>query len=184
VDRPPDLADASWAVVARCLASDPRDRYADGAALAAALHRLPGVPVPATLRPDPSAVTEIVALPVVAVEPNAASARGVEPRTGPDPAPIDGPRSTGGRIGAPSRGAWAMGVIGALVVAVVAAMAAADDGAPDTLGGTATLSPQSTAAAPTPAPAAVERSPVESADAATPAKEKGKGNGKGKGRGT
>jgi serine/threonine-protein kinase len=66
VARPDGLTDATWAVLARALASDPGDRYADGSAFATALHRLPGVPPPAEVTADPSAPTEVIALPVAA----------------------------------------------------------------------------------------------------------------------
>ena len=66
VTRPDGLTDATWAVLARALASDPADRYPDGAAMATALHRLPGVPAAAVVPPDPSAPTEVIALPVAA----------------------------------------------------------------------------------------------------------------------
>jgi eukaryotic-like serine/threonine-protein kinase len=68
VTRPDGLTDATWAVLARALASEPSDRYADGAAMADALHRLPGVPAPAVVPPDPSAPTELIALPTAAAE--------------------------------------------------------------------------------------------------------------------
>ena len=66
ITRPEGLSDATWAVLARALASEPADRYADGAAMADALHRLPGVPAPAVVPPDPSAPTELIALPISA----------------------------------------------------------------------------------------------------------------------
>jgi serine/threonine protein kinase len=66
IPRPDGLTDATWAVLARALASEPGDRYADGAAIADALHRLPGVPAPAVVRPDPLAPTELIALPTAA----------------------------------------------------------------------------------------------------------------------
>jgi serine/threonine protein kinase len=66
VTRPDGLSDATWAVLARALASEPGDRYADGAAMADALHRLLGVPAPAVIPPDPSAPTELITLPTVA----------------------------------------------------------------------------------------------------------------------
>jgi serine/threonine protein kinase len=66
VTRPDGLTDATWAVLARALASEPGDRYADGGAMAEALHRLPGVPAPTDVPPDPSAPTELIALPVTA----------------------------------------------------------------------------------------------------------------------
>ena len=66
ITRPDGLTDATWAVLARALASEPGDRYADGAAMADSLHRLPGVAAPAMIPPDPSAPTELIALPVAA----------------------------------------------------------------------------------------------------------------------
>jgi serine/threonine protein kinase len=63
ITRPDGLTDATWAVLARALASEPGDRYADGATMADALQRLPGVPAPAVIPPDPSAPTELIALP-------------------------------------------------------------------------------------------------------------------------
>jgi serine/threonine-protein kinase len=74
VTRPEGLTDATWSVLARALASDPGDRYADGAELATDLHRLPGVPAPAVVAPDPSAPTEVIALPVAVAAAGAAGA--------------------------------------------------------------------------------------------------------------
>src|SRR5688500_450293 len=81
VTRPEGLGDATWAVLARALASDPGDRYPDGAAMAADLHRLPGVPAAAAVLPDPSDPTEVIALPVAAVAGGAVAAEGLTTTT-------------------------------------------------------------------------------------------------------
>ena len=91
VTRPDGLTDATWAVLARALASDPGDRYADGAAMAADLHRLPGVPAAAEIAPDPSAPTEVIALPVAA---SVAAAPVVPPSAAAEAAPIAEPAPT------------------------------------------------------------------------------------------
>jgi hypothetical protein len=98
VTRPDGLTDATWAVLARALASDPTDRYADGEAMATDLHRLPGVPAPAEVAPDPSDPTEVIALPVAASVAAAASlaaetaaAAETAPATGTSSAPIADP---------------------------------------------------------------------------------------------
>ena len=109
VTRPEGLGDATWAVLARALASAPGDRYPDGAAMAADLHRLPGVPAPVVVPPDPSDPTEVIAIPAAA----AVAASAVPPAIEPSPAiePVAGhPRrlarsSIDGPRGAPWR--WA-----------------------------------------------------------------------------
>ena len=179
VTRPDGLADATWAVLARALASDPGDRYADGAALAAELHALPGVPAPAEIPPDPSAPTEVIALPM-------AAAMAASPAA--SPIPIDDPAiaswapatTTPMPPRRPSRIALAMaGIVGALTLALVVGMAAGSPGgradpaaaaASDRPASTATLAPPSADTASAPA-------------TPSPTKEKGKGKGDGKGKG-
>ena len=194
VTRPDGLADATWAVLARALASDPGDRYADGAALAAELHALPGVPAPAEIPPDPSAPTEVIALPMAAAMAAAPavseSAVPVPPTAveNPSPTPIDDPAiaswapatTTPMPPRRPSRIALAMaGIVGALTLALVVGMAA---GSP---GGRA----DPAAAAASDRPALTATLPPPSADTASapatpsPTKEKGKGKGDGKGKG-
>ena len=148
VTRPDGLTDATWAVLAHALASDPGDRYPDGAAMAAALHRLPGVPAAVEAPADPSAPTEVIALPVassVAASPVVAEAlapaAGVAPIAEPVPIPVPDmappapmprpaapPPAYAGATRAPSkpsRPALAMaGIVGALTLALVVGMAA------------------------------------------------------------
>ena len=160
VARPDGLTDASWAVLAHALASEPGDRYADGAAMADALHRLPGVPAPAVIPPDPSAPTELIALPTAAVSDPETSRTPVPPPAvaatagSPDSAPpwIDTSVATSRAPAAtaaiapqrPSRSALAMaGIVGVLTLALVAGMAA---------GASRTNGPGAGAAAPTAVP--------------------------------
>ena len=195
VARPDGLENATWAVLARALASDPANRFPDGAAMAADLHRLPGVPAAVVIPPDPSAPTEVIAIPVVAspaatpapvtavpaaaaasvasATPAAADPPGIVPPPTVDAAPASAaalatlPRR-------PSRSALAMaGIVGGLTLALVVGMAAGSspNDKPNAAAGaesTPTARPTATAT-PTPAP--------EEAD------EDGDGNGKGKGKG-
>ena len=191
VARPDGLTDASWAVLAHALASEPGDRYADGAAMADALHRLPGVPAPAVIPPDPSAPTELIALPTAAVSDPETSRTPVPPPAvaatagSPDSAPpwIDTSVATSRAPAAtaaiapqrPSRSALAMaGIVGVLTLALVAGMAA---------GASRTNGPGAGAAAPTAVPISSVR-PTPSAAEPTPAPVKAKpGKDKGKGKG-
>jgi serine/threonine-protein kinase len=204
VTRPDRLADATWGVLARALASKPGDRYPDGAAMAEALHRLPGVPAAAVIPPDPSAPTELIALPVAA-EPAAvaatpavaaasaavqaaASSMPTDPPDSPPPwiaTPTTSPRerATAATTPArrPSRSAMAIaGILGALTLALVVGMAAgAPRGTgPDPAAAAASEAPVPTAT-PTPPPAQVEETPSEDGNG----KGKGNENGKGKGNG-
>jgi hypothetical protein len=199
VARPDGVADATWAVLARALASDPADRYADGAAIAAELHRLPGVPAAAVIPPDPSAPTEVIALPVAVASPLAldpaplATAPPVAPAI-PDSPPADVrhsmplPAPAGPRTPAPtavlaprkpSRSALAMaGIVGGLTLALVVGMAssASRGNGRDPAATAASATPAATAA---PTPSAEQRSVAPSEK---PPKD-GKGKGKGKGGG-
>ncbi|HUP54600.1 MAG TPA: serine/threonine-protein kinase [Methylomirabilota bacterium] len=197
VARPEGLSDATWAVLARALANDPHDRYADGAAMATELHRLPGVPAAAVIAPDPFAPTEIVALPVAAA---AAAAPIVAERPMPSPAPpapiperaapapiepaieprpvLTGPTTVPSK---PSRSALAMaGIVGVLTLALVVGMATANPTGngpePAAAAGSASPAPKAT---PTPKPKAT----ATPAPAQPPKNENGKENGKGKGKG-
>jgi hypothetical protein len=194
VARPDGLSDATWAVLARALANDPSDRYADGAAMAAALHRLPGVPAAAEVPIDPSAPTEVVALPVAAsmaagagsVEPDAAAPAETTLPAETAPPPLIPPPAFVGRPAAspvaaplmsrrPSRSALAMaGIVGALTLALVAGMAAGSPGeaGPDAAAG---------ASSDTPAPEATPTPPEEPAAEPKPDKDKDKDRGKGRG---
>ena len=195
VARPDGLSDATWAVLARSLASEPGNRYADGAAMADDLHGLPGVPAAVEIPPDPSAPTEVIALPVaaaVAAAPAESMAERAEPATEDNsiadsstdltPAamiarPPAQPWTPGSAAplapSRPSRMALAMaGIIGALTLALVVGMAsgAPRGNEPDPAAAAASESPETLATpAPTPEPTAT---PV-------PSKEKGKGKGKG-----
>jgi serine/threonine protein kinase len=186
VPRPDGLTDATWAVLSRALASDPADRYADGAAMATALHRLPGVPAAAGVQPDPSAPTEVIALPVaasLATEPASvpiAEPMAAQPDLPPPPPPIAAPRVDPAAPVAsaaivprkPSRSALAMaGIVGALAVALVVGMAAGNPAGPG---------PDPAAAAPSdsPTPSVTPSPPPAEADEES---KPGKDNGKGKG---
>ena len=186
VVRPDGLSDATWAVLARALASDQADRYIDGAAMAADLHRLPDVPAAVGVPPDPSAPTEVVTLPVAAAAgvpaPVAAS---TEPPAALQPAPSASPASKSSGVlpsHRPSRSAIALaGMVGVLALALMVGMAMGSspgDG-PDAAAGapSATPTPQRTAA---PLPSAEE---AAEEPAAEPKPDKGEGNDKGKGRG-
>jgi hypothetical protein len=199
VTRPDGLADATWTVLARALASEPGDRYADGAAMADALHRRPGVPAAAVVPPDPSAPTELIALPVAAAPAAAAEARAgaaappaaAIPVGLPESAPpwidtsVPAPRDRGGAAPVvaqrPSRSALAMaGIVGALTLALVAGMAAgATRGTgPDPAAAVASEVPAPTA---TPTPLLEEATPAPSVT--KPGKDNGKGKGEGEGEG-
>ncbi len=202
VTRPDGLADATWAVLARALASDPADRYADGAEMAADLHRLPGVPAALVIPPDPSAPTEVVTLPTAAA---AAAAAPVSIEAAPgvvaapasleppqpvgaiavDSAPAASARSSGATLlpTRPARSTLAMaGIVGVLALALVAGMAMGStpgDGRDAAAGApSATPAPEVTA---TPVPSAEEadEEPDEEPAEAKP----GKGNGDDKGNG-
>jgi serine/threonine protein kinase len=192
VSRPDGLTDATWAVLARALASDPADRYPDGAAMATALHRLPGVPAAAEVRPDPSAPTEVIALPVAAVAASPGPPPIAEPvarEPDPLPPPVTGvPRAKRpapvSRAAVaprkPSRSALALaGIVGALTVALVVGMAAGYPARPG---------PDPAAAAPTDSvmpSAGLSQPPAENSqppsEAPNPRKDKDKGKGKGNG---
>ena len=206
VTRPDGLSDATWAVLARALASDPGDRYPDGAAMATDLHRLPGVPAAAEFGPDPSAPTEVITLPVAAsvaaapvvaeaLTPAAAAAPIAEPIPTPipdvaPPAPMPRPATpppvyAGAPVAPrkPSRPALAMaGIVGALTLALVVGMAAnATPQAPD---------PAAAAGSADPAAVATPEPTPEATPTPVPSKPpKGKDNdddddkGKGKGKG-
>jgi serine/threonine-protein kinase len=202
VARPDGLTDATWAVLARALASDPADRYPDGAAMATDLHRLPGVPAAVEVPPDPSAPTEVIALPVAASIPAApaaaAQAAAAAVAAAVAPAPAD-PREVGpapaihaspaaaltpsasrpALLRRPSRSALAMaGIVGALTLALVVGMAAGNTGTegPDAAAGAPSRTPAPTA---TPTPAAEEKPSEES----KPGKDNDKGKGKSGGNG-
>jgi serine/threonine protein kinase len=198
VARPDGLTDATWAVLARSLASDPGDRYPDGAAMAAALHRLPGVPAAVEVPADHSAPTEVIALPVAASmaaapvdTPPAPFAEPVPSTTPPEmapPAPSQHPPESRPAYAAPamapsrpSRPALAMaGIVGALTVALVVGMAAnATPPSPDPAAVAGSADPGAVA---TPAPIPEATSTPEATPTPVPSKEpKGKGKGKGKG---
>jgi serine/threonine-protein kinase len=183
VERPAGVADATWAVLARALASDPGDRYPDGAAMAADLHRLPGVPGAIDIPPDPSAPTEIITLPVAAAvapltPPEHLAAPVAEPPVPARAAFVAQPAASP-LPRRPSRSALAMaGIVGVLTLALVVGMAAGSSPGqgPGAAAGTSTPSPVPTAElTPTPDP--------EKAGEASPGKGEDKGNGKGKGKG-
>lgn len=183
VARPDGLTDATWAVLARALAGDPRDRYADGAAMASDLHRLPGVPAPVEVPPDPSAPTEVIAIPAAA----ASAVPEPPPAIQPPPAidrPVASARPAPLTPRRPSRSALAMGgIVAALTLALVVGMAAGSppNDEPNAAAGAESRSPAPTAT-PTPPPEEVAEEPDEGSG---PAKDgdKGKGNGNGKGKG-
>jgi serine/threonine protein kinase len=177
VTRPDGLADATWAILARALASDPADRYPDGAAMAADLHRLPGVPAPVVVPPDPSDPTEVIAIPAAATVAAAAVPHADEPSPVIEPSPPSAPDSPI-LDRRPSRSALAMGgIVGALALALVVGMAA----------GSSPGDPAAAAGAESPGPAATTKPTVEPTPAAQEVDKddndtgKGKGNGKGKG---
>ena len=200
--RPEGLTDATWAVLARALASDPDDRFTDGAAMAIELHRLPGVPAAAVITPDPSAPTEVIALPVAAPMVGASALAGESPapvanvrrpvsevRSAPHPsapAPIAPPATTPASPDAvtasprPTRPALAMaGLVGALTLALVVGMATTSS---------LNTGPDPAAAAPSIVDPAADASATPTPEAeATPAPSKApkgkddKGKGKGKG---
>ena len=199
VERPDGLADATWAVLARALASDPLDRYATGAAMAADLHRLPGVPAALEVPADPSAPTEVITLPVAAAADSgsgtdddlaavpvvtaAVATAAAVPAEAPAPVEpsVDPPRrsptpmaSSATRARSPSRSALAMaGMLGVLTLALLVGMATASPGAADpsaAAGASATPAATPTAA---PTPAAADEQPEDDP-------KPGKGNGKGK----
>ena len=186
VARPDGLSDATWAVVARALASDPADRYPDGTAMAADLHRLPGVPAPIEVPPDPSAPTEVIAIPVAATVADPAVSPAIEPAP-----PIEPPPALESRPASvapapllqrrPSRSALAMGgIVGALTLALVVGMAAGSSpNEPNAAAGAESRGP-GPEATPTAPPEEVAEEP---ADGAKPAKDGGKDKGKGKGKG-
>ncbi len=205
VTRPDGLADATWAVLARALASDPTHRFADGAAMAADLHRLPGVPGAVEIPPDPSAPTEVIALPVAASPVEipapaaavsavpAAPAAAAVPATPASPAIVAPPGvdPSPGSVASsalptlqrkPSRSALAMaGIVGGLTLALVVGMAAGSspNQEPDAAAGAATRSPAPDAT-PTPPPEEADQKPPEDTK---PGKDNGKGKGKGNGNG-
>lgn len=169
-DRPEGIADATWAVVSRCLESDPGDRFADGAVLSAALHLLPGVPAPAVLSTDPGAVTEVIPLRAEVAAGSPAIAGPVESEAGLLSDAL-GQRTR-------SRAAWVGGTVAVLVIAAAAASAITNDPVDDPGASITMASPQATTTIATPAPTA-DATPVETASGEKP----GKGKDKGKGRG-
>jgi serine/threonine-protein kinase len=189
VARPAGLADATWAVLARALTSDPTDRYRDGEAMAADLHRLPGVPAAVELPPDPSAPTEVIAIPVAAsaaeasddVAPAAtavaapAMSRAIEPPAIEPPAAPPATAASGPVLQRrPSRSALAMaGIVGALTLALVVGMATANS---------PNVAPNA-AAGGSRTPTATTKPTAEPTPAAEEADEDRDGNGKGKGKG-
>lgn len=111
VERPPELSGRAWEVVRRSMAVDPADRYPDGAALAAALHALPGVPAALTLdvNVDDGAPTEVIPLPGVAASSTVAASAASFATVG-SRKPTEGRR--GLRLGpAPLAGATALVVL-------------------------------------------------------------------------
>jgi serine/threonine protein kinase len=177
VTRPEGLADATWAVLARAMASDPADRYPDGAAMAADLHRLPGVPAPVVVPPDPSDPTEVIAIPAAAAVAAPAVPHADEPSPVIEPSPPSAPDSPI-LDRRPSRSALAMGgIVGALALALAVGMAAGSSpGDPAAAAGAESPGPAATTkptVEPTPAPEEVDKDDND--------KDKGKGNGKGKG---
>jgi serine/threonine protein kinase len=183
VDRPKGLAEGTWMVLSKCLASDPEDRYEDGAALAAALHALPGVSAAAATDDDPSAATEVIAVPASV----AASAR-LEPADdlpAAEPLPVAGAEWLRTHVGTGwlrSRAGWLAGAMAALVLAAMVGMSLPDRTPGDGLT-VGAPSPHATADPPTPAPTVAEPTPAENADVPKPGKGKGDGKGKDKGRG-
>jgi eukaryotic-like serine/threonine-protein kinase len=183
-ERLADVSDDTWAMIERCLAANPTDRFDDGVDLAAALHRSPGVPPPATTPADPSAATVVMTLPTMAAEPTEVPDAPIGATRDPAPAAVAEPPRRVEPMGTPRRRSWAIGALaGAVILVVATAMATADDGARDGLGTTPSASPQPAATSVATTPSAVEATPIESAEAAKPGKDKGKENGKGKGRG-
>jgi serine/threonine-protein kinase len=206
VERPDGLADATWAVLARALASDPANRYVDGAALAGDLHRLAGVPAALEVPPDPSAPTVVIALPVAAAAAAAPAlaaavdASPLAPAGAPTAVavapewpealepPLDARRPTPTAAiapGRPSRNALAMaGMLGVLTLALLVGMATASPGGTDAgaAAGAASERPAATAKATATATATATPAPQE-ADEESNDKGKGKGNDKGKGNG-
>lgn len=170
--RPNGVAGSTWSVISNCLNSDPRDRFADGAALAAALHGLPGVPEPALLAVDPSDATEVIPLPVQ-VAPAETAAADVQPVAAAAP-DAHLPRTL-------SRATWLGGAVAVFVIGLVAASIVGNDpiGAPRE--SSAVASPEATKTVETPAPTAAVETPVDAVQAQKPGKDKG--NGKGKWRG-
>ncbi len=111
--RPPGSTDATWAILARALAPEPDDRFASGAALAAALTGAPGAQALSdTGRTHDTA--ELVAMPVV----------------GPSPAPT-------GRPAIDRR----LGVAAGLIVVLVAVALVAGAAGPDLAAAPASPSP-------------------------------------------
>jgi serine/threonine-protein kinase len=179
VVRPRRLDDDVWAILDRCLASDPLDRYPTGGALAAALHGLPGVPEPADASSDPTALTEVYVVPEVEVEAEAPHA----PR--PEPAFLAVPPSLAGRsltlpsIAERTRPAWAAaGVLTATVLIAFVALASRG-GSGDRQGAPAfSALPTAEIVGATILPAVAEPSPTAQPAQPTPghdAKKKGKG---------
>ena len=196
IARPDGLSDATWAVLARAVASDPGDRYPDGAAMADALHRLPGVAAPTVVPPDPSAPTELITLPVIAAAaaPSGAAlsaATATEPEIAPSVPPWIDPSVAASRARTaavpivpqrPSRSALAMaGIVGVLTLMLVAGMAAGAPrgNAPDPAAAAASDSPE-TLVSPAPTPEATP-TPVPSKPPKGKPKDDGKPKGKGKG---
>lgn len=172
VQRPTGLAESTWTVVSRCLAGDPGDRYPDGAALAAALHALPGVQV-AAVPDDPFAETEVIEVPV---------AEDASPPLEPiSVIPTGHPLATAGTWLRPRAGRLAA-LAGVLVLAAMIG-SSLTEGTAGNRPAVSVPSPVATATVPTPAPTSAEPTPAENADAQKPGKGKGDGKGKGNGRG-
>jgi serine/threonine-protein kinase len=202
IERPGGLPDALWAILARALASDPADRYPDGAAMAVDLHRLPEVPAPLEVPVDPSAPTEVIevsgAMPARAADPTGvdgggaidADAAGGAVGEAPEgdqsgietpAAGLEGPADAAMLPRKPTRGALVMAaMLGVMTLVLVVGMATARPPGvdPDAPAGAASRSPVATPRdVATPAPVEADGPP---ADESKPGK--GKGNGKGKGK--
>ncbi len=202
VARPDGLADATWAVLARALAADPGDRFPDGAAMAADLHRLPGVQAATEVPPDQSAPTEVIAIPAAslaaasaagdpatAVPPAAAMGPAVAPSAAmavaPSPAVAAAPASAAATPllqRRPPRSTLAMaGIVGALALALVVGMAAGNPPGEEPNAAAGAESPRSTStptAEPTPTPVKADQKPP---DEPKPDRGKDKDNDKGRG---
>ena len=165
VDRPADVSTPTWDVIRRAADGDPGRRYPDGASLLAALRSLRGSAVV-----DPDSATELI--PVPAATAPAAPA-------GPIPRPVAPSRQA--RLPAAVVAALAVGLLGAVGMAVVAL----DPGTGTSRASKAPASaPVEVAASAAPTVAASPApTDVVPADAGGNGKGKGKGNGNGKGKG-
>jgi serine/threonine-protein kinase len=183
VRRPKGIDDEVWAVLRRCLETDPLDRYPTGESLAAALHDLPGVPEPADDASDPLALTEVIALPEVEDDVIGVPARPIAPlssQRGPL-LPIPTPRVAWPLKLSPvsdgSRAVWMAGTLAAVPIALVVVAGAGGSGAgkrPGAAGSQATE-----LAVPTALPVGAKPKPTPTAEKPSPAhdvKRKGKGH--------